>query len=239
MLRTYGYPSASSYSVFLTVKYFTCAKLNVIPYRRTYSSKHSSRRRNSTRTNWWCTPTQSRDPNVCPVCIRSPLQGEVSWIRCDSCDQWFHQECLEVSPEAAQAELFYCPPCYQAYQRTQMRSKPKLPKLLQMESKVEALRSTTDKQIRELQTQVQMRIIWAMVSLVSAWVFTWQPPFSLQHVEYIHPALFAHLEFKHCFRSHQRIDWSESYRLSRNNFTSESSVQKRLRKLRPDVPNVL
>uniref|UniRef100_A0A5F9DCF3 Lysine-specific demethylase 5B n=1 Tax=Oryctolagus cuniculus TaxID=9986 RepID=A0A5F9DCF3_RABIT len=50
---------------------------------------------------------------LCPAasCLQ-PEGDEVDWVQCDgSCDQWFHQVCVGVSPEMAEKEDYICVRC--------------------------------------------------------------------------------------------------------------------------------
>lgn len=50
---------------------------------------------------------------VCPAvnCLQ-PEGDEVDWVQCDgSCNQWFHQVCVGVSPEMAEKEDYICVRC--------------------------------------------------------------------------------------------------------------------------------
>ncbi|XP_019401853.1 PREDICTED: lysine-specific demethylase 5B isoform X1 [Crocodylus porosus] len=50
---------------------------------------------------------------ICPAmnCLQ-PEGDEVDWVQCDgSCNQWFHQVCVGVSPEMAEKEDYICVSC--------------------------------------------------------------------------------------------------------------------------------
>lgn len=50
---------------------------------------------------------------ICPAgsCLQ-PEGDEVDWVQCDgSCNQWFHQVCVGVSPETAAKEDYVCARC--------------------------------------------------------------------------------------------------------------------------------
>lgn len=50
---------------------------------------------------------------ICPAasCLQ-PEGDEVDWVQCDgSCNQWFHQVCVGVSPEMAEKEDYICVRC--------------------------------------------------------------------------------------------------------------------------------
>uniref|UniRef100_A0A8D0GTH0 [histone H3]-trimethyl-L-lysine(4) demethylase n=1 Tax=Sphenodon punctatus TaxID=8508 RepID=A0A8D0GTH0_SPHPU len=50
---------------------------------------------------------------ICPAvnCLQ-PEGDEVDWVQCDgSCNQWFHQACVGVSPEMAEKEDYICVSC--------------------------------------------------------------------------------------------------------------------------------
>lgn len=37
---------------------------------------------------------------------------QVDWVQCDgSCNQWFHQVCVGISPEMAEKEDYICASC--------------------------------------------------------------------------------------------------------------------------------
>uniref|UniRef100_A0A8C0R1W5 Lysine-specific demethylase 5B n=1 Tax=Canis lupus dingo TaxID=286419 RepID=A0A8C0R1W5_CANLU len=50
---------------------------------------------------------------ICPaVSCLQPEGDEVDWVQCDgSCNQWFHQVCVGVSPEMAEKEDYICVRC--------------------------------------------------------------------------------------------------------------------------------
>lgn len=50
---------------------------------------------------------------ICPaVSCLQPEGDEVDWVQCDgSCNQWFHQVCVGVSPEMAEKEDYVCVRC--------------------------------------------------------------------------------------------------------------------------------
>lgn len=55
----------------------------------------------------------SEDDAICPAgsCLQ-PEGDEVDWVQCDgSCNQWFHQVCVGVSPELAEKEDYVCVRC--------------------------------------------------------------------------------------------------------------------------------
>ncbi|MFT7814079.1 lysine-specific demethylase 5B isoform X2, partial [Arapaima gigas] len=68
-------------------------------------------------------PSQLSDPSpsddseedmvLCPAeCCQQPEGDEVDWVQCDgSCNQWFHQVCVGVSPELAEKEDYICVSC--------------------------------------------------------------------------------------------------------------------------------
>ncbi|KAM8795784.1 lysine-specific demethylase 5B [Eudromia elegans] len=50
---------------------------------------------------------------ICPAvnCLQ-PEGDEVDWVQCDgSCNQWFHQVCVGISPEMAEKEDYICSSC--------------------------------------------------------------------------------------------------------------------------------
>uniref|UniRef100_A0A8D2NBF1 [histone H3]-trimethyl-L-lysine(4) demethylase n=1 Tax=Zonotrichia albicollis TaxID=44394 RepID=A0A8D2NBF1_ZONAL len=50
---------------------------------------------------------------ICPAvnCLQ-PEGDEVDWVQCDgSCNQWFHQVCVGISPEMAEKEDYICASC--------------------------------------------------------------------------------------------------------------------------------
>uniref|UniRef100_A0A8C3UQ30 [histone H3]-trimethyl-L-lysine(4) demethylase n=1 Tax=Catharus ustulatus TaxID=91951 RepID=A0A8C3UQ30_CATUS len=50
---------------------------------------------------------------ICPAvnCLQ-PEGDEVDWVQCDgSCNQWFHQVCVGISPEMAEKEDYICTSC--------------------------------------------------------------------------------------------------------------------------------
>uniref|UniRef100_A0A8C9VU40 [histone H3]-trimethyl-L-lysine(4) demethylase n=1 Tax=Scleropages formosus TaxID=113540 RepID=A0A8C9VU40_SCLFO len=53
------------------------------------------------------------DMVLCPAeCCQQPEGDEVDWVQCDgSCNQWFHQVCVGVSPELAEKEDYICVSC--------------------------------------------------------------------------------------------------------------------------------
>ncbi|KAF6274599.1 lysine demethylase 5B [Rhinolophus ferrumequinum] len=53
------------------------------------------------------------DDAICPaVSCLQPEGDEVDWVQCDgSCNQWFHQVCVGVSPEMAEKEDYVCVVC--------------------------------------------------------------------------------------------------------------------------------
>uniref|UniRef100_H3AVW4 Guanine nucleotide exchange factor MSS4 n=1 Tax=Latimeria chalumnae TaxID=7897 RepID=H3AVW4_LATCH len=56
----------------------------------------------------------SEDDNaICPAeKCQQPEGDEVDWVQCDgSCNQWFHQVCVGVSPEMAEKEDYICVNC--------------------------------------------------------------------------------------------------------------------------------
>lgn len=50
---------------------------------------------------------------VCPPLSRSAsVPPQVDWVQCDgSCNQWFHQVCVGISPEMAEKEDYICASC--------------------------------------------------------------------------------------------------------------------------------
>uniref|UniRef100_A0A8C4XUZ0 [histone H3]-trimethyl-L-lysine(4) demethylase n=1 Tax=Falco tinnunculus TaxID=100819 RepID=A0A8C4XUZ0_FALTI len=53
------------------------------------------------------------DDAICPAvnCLQ-PEGDEVDWVQCDgSCNQWFHQVCVGISPEMAEKEDYICISC--------------------------------------------------------------------------------------------------------------------------------
>jgi len=41
-----------------------------------------------------------------------PVPLQVDWVQCDgSCNQWFHQVCVGISPEMAEKEDYICVSC--------------------------------------------------------------------------------------------------------------------------------
>lgn len=50
---------------------------------------------------------------ICPaVTCLQPEGEEVDWVQCDgSCNQWFHQVCVGISPEMAEKEDYICASC--------------------------------------------------------------------------------------------------------------------------------
>ncbi|RLV91103.1 JmjC domain-containing histone demethylation protein 1 [Spathaspora sp. JA1] len=57
----------------------------------------------------------SRDS--CPICISNPLDNSksitnISWIQCDPCQQWFHVQCLNLTPlEINNLHSYHCSKC--------------------------------------------------------------------------------------------------------------------------------
>ena len=48
----------------------------------------------------------------CPVCnIKRPIE---TWIACDTCNRWFHQQCVGVTAEEANNEEYHCQQCKDA-----------------------------------------------------------------------------------------------------------------------------
>lgn len=64
-------------------------------------------------------PLVERSELAWPTRIRFPLNtrlpalcNQVDWVQCDgSCNQWFHQVCVGVSPELAEKEDYVCVRC--------------------------------------------------------------------------------------------------------------------------------
>jgi hypothetical protein len=54
------------------------------------------------------------------------VKGQVM-IACDVCDNWFHDECVGLTPlEASEVEIFLCPQCSEKPKTTKKRAKPSL-----------------------------------------------------------------------------------------------------------------
>lgn len=53
-------------------------------------------------------PSGGRKNNVKQWCVYL----QVDWVQCDgSCNQWFHQACVGVTPEMAEKEDYICVRC--------------------------------------------------------------------------------------------------------------------------------
>lgn len=57
---------------------------------------------------------------VCPAqsCLL-PEGDEVDWVQCDgSCNQWFHQACVGMTPELARSQDYVCVACTMSHRHT-------------------------------------------------------------------------------------------------------------------------
>ncbi|XP_055966623.1 lysine-specific demethylase 5B isoform X1 [Sorex fumeus] len=74
-----------------------CAETHSLPSDTSYSEQEES----------------EDEDAICPaVSCLQPEGDEVDWVQCDgSCNQWFHQVCVGVSPEMAEKEDYICVRC--------------------------------------------------------------------------------------------------------------------------------
>uniref|UniRef100_A0A3P9HBK9 [histone H3]-trimethyl-L-lysine(4) demethylase n=1 Tax=Oryzias latipes TaxID=8090 RepID=A0A3P9HBK9_ORYLA len=85
--------------------------------RQKMTKKKSQRRSASTSSSPRTDFSQSEDSDeemaVCPAeNCQLPEGDEVDWVQCDgSCNQWFHQVCVGVTPEMAEKEDYVCVTC--------------------------------------------------------------------------------------------------------------------------------
>uniref|UniRef100_A0A3P9KQV1 [histone H3]-trimethyl-L-lysine(4) demethylase n=1 Tax=Oryzias latipes TaxID=8090 RepID=A0A3P9KQV1_ORYLA len=85
--------------------------------RQKMTKKKSQRRSASTSSSPRSDFSQSEDSDeemaVCPAeSCQLPEGDEVDWVQCDgSCNQWFHQVCVGVTPEMAEKEDYVCVTC--------------------------------------------------------------------------------------------------------------------------------
>ncbi|VDM32595.1 unnamed protein product [Hydatigera taeniaeformis] len=42
---------------------------------------------------------------------KKPAGTAIDWIQCDKCSKWYHQICLNLTPEEANVDVYYCPSC--------------------------------------------------------------------------------------------------------------------------------
>ncbi|KAH9278859.1 Lysine-specific demethylase 5B [Echinococcus granulosus] len=42
---------------------------------------------------------------------KKPAGTAIDWIQCDKCSKWYHQICLNLTPEEADVDVYYCPSC--------------------------------------------------------------------------------------------------------------------------------
>ncbi|KAG7663193.1 JHD1 [[Candida] subhashii] len=57
--------------------------------------------------------------DTCPICINNPLDDEsrtsstnISWLQCEPCKQWFHTQCLQLTPlEINNLHSYHCKDC--------------------------------------------------------------------------------------------------------------------------------
>lgn len=51
------------------------------------------------------------DITLCGTCREMYIAGEF-WICCDTCEEWFHGECVRITPEIAKRiDDYKCPRC--------------------------------------------------------------------------------------------------------------------------------
>uniref|UniRef100_A0A3Q0S285 [histone H3]-trimethyl-L-lysine(4) demethylase n=1 Tax=Amphilophus citrinellus TaxID=61819 RepID=A0A3Q0S285_AMPCI len=85
--------------------------------RQKTNKKNPQRRQTSTSSSPRSNLSQSDDSDeemaVCPAeRCQLPEGDEVDWVQCDgSCNQWFHQVCVGVTPEMAEKEDYICVTC--------------------------------------------------------------------------------------------------------------------------------
>ncbi|XP_037539746.1 lysine-specific demethylase 5B [Nematolebias whitei] len=85
--------------------------------RQRVNKKKQQRRPASTSSSPRSDFSQSDDSEeemaVCPAeRCQLPEGDEVDWVQCDgSCNQWFHQVCVGVTPEMAEKEDYVCVTC--------------------------------------------------------------------------------------------------------------------------------
>uniref|UniRef100_A0A6I8PG15 [histone H3]-trimethyl-L-lysine(4) demethylase n=1 Tax=Ornithorhynchus anatinus TaxID=9258 RepID=A0A6I8PG15_ORNAN len=81
---------------------------------RGYELTHSSETQSLPSDTSFSEQEDSEDEDaICPArsCLQ-PEGDEVDWVQCDgSCNQWFHQVCVGVSPEMAEKEDYICMRC--------------------------------------------------------------------------------------------------------------------------------
>lgn len=55
---------------------------------------------------------ESDDKDVPTYCVCRSTDGERFMIACDQCEEWYHGDCISVTPkQAEQIKTFYCPQC--------------------------------------------------------------------------------------------------------------------------------